>query len=79
MIGEDAALDILQQYNTDNRYEVVDELLSVWSRFDIKDYAVKVLQPCVTAVNPDGIRTLNGYQYLTNLQSLVGYLPCCHR
>ena len=71
MIGGDAALEVLEEYGKDERQDIIDELVGVWSRFNIKDYGVRVLQPNSKELTVERLRDLEGFQFLTNLVSLT--------
>lgn len=71
-IGSDTALDVLANYTSDDRDEVIDELLQAWNFFDRKLYAQRVVSNLLK--NPEAISrhltSLEGVQHLTDITAL---------
>ena len=73
LIGGEVAQDMLEDYATDMRAEVVDELLKAWDFFDRDSYAKRILSRALRNkfdLRLARIPSLDGFQYLTQLTSL---------
>jgi hypothetical protein len=72
LIGGETALNILDGYASDQRQTVVNEILKGWDYFDREEYAKRIINKR-RHLRWDVPSSLDGFQYLTNLESLSLY------
>ena len=75
LIGSDTALDALETYADDTREGVRKEFFRAWEAFDRRTFAKRML-PHISSMVLERVSTLQGFQYATNLTSLL--LAECH-
>jgi hypothetical protein len=69
LIGTESALEAIEQYSTDNRITVTNELLRAWTQFDQSEYAARVLSNR-RAISVSRAKSLDGFQHLKDLETL---------
>ncbi|MEU1238372.1 NACHT domain-containing protein [Micromonospora aurantiaca] len=73
VIGAENGIPLIQRFSTDQRATVIRELMLAWSRFDVEEYALRVLQHSPLGDGYFGLADASlapGLKYLKNLKEL---------